>query len=97
MRRKPKFKAKVSGAAGDLVPRVAALEGRVKAALEGDLAKVKADVAALQAKVMHLIRGFPTLRWQGAKSSPASSSARIPAPPSSYAEMAQPKRLTSNS
>ena len=47
------FKAKVSAAAGDLSPRISALEGRVKLALEGDLARVKYDVAALQAKVPH--------------------------------------------
>jgi len=47
------FKAKVSAAAGDLSPRITALEGRVKAALEGDLAKVKDDVATLWTKVPH--------------------------------------------
>jgi len=47
------FKTKVSAAAGDLSPRITALEGRVRGALEGDLAKVKEDIAALQAKVPH--------------------------------------------
>ena len=47
------FRAKVSAAAGDLVPRLTALEGRVRGALERDLAKVKEDIAALQAKVPH--------------------------------------------
>lgn len=47
------FKAKVSAAASDLVPRLVALESRVRGALEGDLAKVKEDIAALQAKVPH--------------------------------------------
>ena len=47
------FKAKVSAAAGDLAPRISALEGRVRVVLEGDLAKLRDDVAALQAKVPH--------------------------------------------
>jgi hypothetical protein len=47
------FRAKVSAAAGDLAPRITALESRVRGALEGDLAKVKEDIAALQAKVPH--------------------------------------------
>jgi len=47
------FRAKVSAAAGDLVPRLAALENRVRGVLEGDLAKVKEDIAALLAKVPH--------------------------------------------
>jgi len=47
------FRAKVSAAAGDLSPRITALEDRLRSALEGDLAKVKEDIAALQAKVPH--------------------------------------------
>ena len=47
------FKEKVSAAAGDLPPRITALEDRLRSALEGDLAKVKEDIAALQAKVPH--------------------------------------------
>jgi len=47
------FRAKVSAAAGDLSPRITALEDRLRGALEGDLAKVKEDIAALQAKVPH--------------------------------------------
>lgn len=44
------FKAKVAAAAGDLVPRVAALEREVEAAIDGDLARVNAELAALKAK-----------------------------------------------
>jgi hypothetical protein len=45
------FKAKVTAAAGDLAPRVAELEGRLKAAVENELAPIKADVAALKSRV----------------------------------------------
>ena len=45
------FKAKVAAAAGDLAPRVAELETRLKAALDGELAQIKADIAALKTKV----------------------------------------------
>ena len=42
------FKAKVTAAAGDLGSRLAAVEARVKAATDGDLARAKADIAALK-------------------------------------------------
>jgi hypothetical protein len=45
------FKAKVTAAAGDLAPRIAELEGRLKAALETELAQVKADVTAIKSRV----------------------------------------------
>ena len=45
------FKAKVAAAAGDLAPRVAELESRLKAALDGELAHIKADIAALKTKM----------------------------------------------
>ncbi len=44
------FKSKVQAAAGDLGARLAALEARVKAAIDGDLARAKADIAALKQK-----------------------------------------------
>jgi len=44
------FKAKVTAAAGDLAPRLAAVEAQVKAAIDGDLACAKADIAALKQK-----------------------------------------------
>jgi hypothetical protein len=45
------FKAKVTAAAGDLAPRVGALENRLKAALESELLQIKSDVAALKSRV----------------------------------------------
>jgi NAD(P)-dependent dehydrogenase (short-subunit alcohol dehydrogenase family) len=45
------FKAKVTAVAGDLAPRVADLERKMTSAIDGELAAVKADVAALKTKV----------------------------------------------
>jgi hypothetical protein len=45
------FKAKVTAAAGDFAPRIADLESRLKAALETELAPLKADVTALKSRV----------------------------------------------
>jgi hypothetical protein len=45
------FKAKVAAAAGDLGARLAAVEAQVKATVDGDLARAKADIAALKAKL----------------------------------------------
>ena len=44
------FKAKVASAAGDIAPRLATLEAQVKAAIDGDLARAKADIAVLKQK-----------------------------------------------
>ncbi len=44
------FSRKVQAAASDLTPRLAALEAQVKAAIDGDLARAKADIAALKQK-----------------------------------------------
>ncbi len=44
------FAHRVMAAAGDLTPRLAALEAQVKAAIDGDLARAKQDIAALKQK-----------------------------------------------
>lgn len=47
------FKAKVSAAVGDLEPRITAIENQIKIKFQGDIDKLKEDVAALEAKVPH--------------------------------------------
>jgi hypothetical protein len=46
------FKAKVSAAAGDIESRVTAIENQLKVKFQGDIDKLKEDVAALKGRAL---------------------------------------------